>query len=739
MAALVPGVLLKLLQHMNTDVKIAGEYRSSLLQVVSIVPALAGGELFPNQGFYLKVSDSSHATYVSLPDEHDDLILSDKIQLGQFIHVERLEGASPVPILRGVRPVPGRHPCVGSPEDIVATHSLNFLNNNLNLYSGSKPVDKSKSPAKVLSNIHVGARDSKSTHLRSNDGAKEEQSGKKTLVLSQSKSQLLKPALNLIEKKESLMKSKSSNSKSIPSSPTSCYSLPTSFEKFANGLKQQAKIKGLERATAKVGVVQNAGPVRGASPAAKKALGIGSIKNLIQGIELGPKVLRKSWEGSMGLKSRDSPRLNVPKLELKPEPRSTSVPRKSTSERLPSKEENKVQILAKPSKEENKFQVPIKKVTANGDVDDVDKSNKQRTSVGKKLSGEVSNHGLPGNFVKVSLSSRRLTDGGASWASLPPSLAKLGKEVLKNRDAAQTSAIEALQEASAAESLLRCLSTYSDLRSSAKEDNPQPAVEQFLTLHASLNNARLIADSLSKTISTSSSPDREENPTEEALKFTSDNRKQAASWVHAALGTNLSAFSVFSKQTNSNSIPPKTVPGSQPILVLENSTKSSSAKAQPVKARQSVSSKIVTTGTQRRLLDGPAINQKLPASPPTKWVRGDGLEEAVDLAGRLRVESQDWFLGFVERFLDADVDTSALSDNGQIAGMLTQLKSVNDWLDEIGSSKDEEETPSISPETIDRIRKKIYEYLLTHVESAAAALGGVGSQPSPTTEVKARR
>ena len=82
--------------------KVAGEHESSLLQVVSIVPALAGGELFSNQGFYIKVSDSSCATYVSLPDEHDDLILSDKIQLGQFIHVERLEAASPVPILRGV-------------------------------------------------------------------------------------------------------------------------------------------------------------------------------------------------------------------------------------------------------------------------------------------------------------------------------------------------------------------------------------------------------------------------------------------------------------------------------------------------------------------------------------------------------------------------------------------------------------------------------------------------------------
>ncbi|CAG7909540.1 unnamed protein product [Brassica rapa] len=39
MVNLVPGVLLK---HMNTGVKIAGEHMSSLLQVVSIVSALAG-------------------------------------------------------------------------------------------------------------------------------------------------------------------------------------------------------------------------------------------------------------------------------------------------------------------------------------------------------------------------------------------------------------------------------------------------------------------------------------------------------------------------------------------------------------------------------------------------------------------------------------------------------------------------------------------------------------------------
>ena len=318
MATLVPGVLLKLLQHMNTDVKIAGEYRSSLLQVVSIVPALAGGELFPNQGFYLKVSDSSHATYVSLPDEHDDLILSDKIQLGQFIHVERLEVASPVPILHGVKPVPGRHPCVGSPEDIVATHSLGFLDNSS---LGSKPVEKVKSPSKVL---NYNQDKEKNTVVRSNGIAKDEQGDKKTPSLTRSKSQLSKQALNVVvDKRETLLRLKSSNSRSIPSSPTSCYSLPTSFEKFANGFKHQAKIKS-ERTAAKPGVVEKASSVRGSSPTAKK-VPVSLLRNAVLGIELGPKALRKSWEGSIEVKNRDTSKQRASKHELKPETRISSV------------------------------------------------------------------------------------------------------------------------------------------------------------------------------------------------------------------------------------------------------------------------------------------------------------------------------------------------------------------------------------------------------------------------------
>lgn len=119
MASLTPGVLLKLLQSMNSNVKVRGEYRSVLLQLISIVPALSGSELWPNQGFFIKVSDSSHSSYVSLSKEDNDLILTNKLQLGQFFYVDRVEPGKQVPILIGVRPVPGRHLFIGNPKDLM--------------------------------------------------------------------------------------------------------------------------------------------------------------------------------------------------------------------------------------------------------------------------------------------------------------------------------------------------------------------------------------------------------------------------------------------------------------------------------------------------------------------------------------------------------------------------------------------------------------------------------------------
>ncbi|GFQ05923.1 hypothetical protein PHJA_002736300 [Phtheirospermum japonicum] len=124
MAALAPGILLKLLNGMNTGVKPTSEHRSSLLQVTDIVPAdLDEKNLLPKHGFYIKLSDSSHSIYASLPFDQDDLVMSDKMQLGQFIYVDRLEPGSPVPVVKGAKPLPGRHPLIGTPEPLMGLRS----------------------------------------------------------------------------------------------------------------------------------------------------------------------------------------------------------------------------------------------------------------------------------------------------------------------------------------------------------------------------------------------------------------------------------------------------------------------------------------------------------------------------------------------------------------------------------------------------------------------------------------
>ncbi|KAL2347302.1 hypothetical protein Fmac_001302 [Flemingia macrophylla] len=120
MATLAPGIVMKLLNGLNTGAKPTSEHRSSLLQVTDIVPAdLDEKNLVPKQGFFIKVSDSSHSIYVSLPSDQDDVVLSNKMQLGQFIYVDRLDPGSPLPVLRGAKPLPGRHPLVATPEPLL--------------------------------------------------------------------------------------------------------------------------------------------------------------------------------------------------------------------------------------------------------------------------------------------------------------------------------------------------------------------------------------------------------------------------------------------------------------------------------------------------------------------------------------------------------------------------------------------------------------------------------------------
>ena len=130
--------------------------------------------------------------------------------------------------------------------------------------------------------------------------------------------------------------------------------------------------------------------------------------------------------------------------------------------------------------------------------------------------------------------------------------------------------------------------------------------------------------------------------------------------------------------------------------------------------------------------------------PVVEQVKGNGLDEAADLARWLQSQAQSWFLKFMEGYLDngshlvggtenvtdsTGTKIGAQQDNSQIAAIQAQLKKVNDWLDEINPEKgpnyDDEEV-SVDTELADtlvRIRRKIYDLLLQHVESTALALG----------------
>ncbi|KAH0454082.1 hypothetical protein IEQ34_018406 [Dendrobium chrysotoxum] len=710
MATLVPGVLIKLLQYMNTDVKIAGEYRSSLLQVVSIVPALSGGELFSNQGFYLKVSDSCHAAYVSLPDEHDELILSDKIQLGQYIYVDRFEAASPVPVIRGVRPLPGRHPCAGSPEDLVDTCLLSFLNcskGTVNL-----PLAKDSSIlAKVNGTVKVEKLEKKKASLNRSTSSSSKQS----------------PHIIVEKKQTNHVTSSSVSSRSISSSSTSSQSVSVSVEKLPNGVKQLLQlgdVKGMEKSSnQRMNLLEKTTSVLKATATGRKSSVGNSIVNQVPGIELGPKGLRKSWEGSsVETKGRDNSNPKPSKIDKKP-----SVYSSLNLRRKPLSVERPV------PKEEREAQSPLKKGNLNA-LEDVDMSVIQRVSTIKKTPEAFnSNNVSSSNLVKISSNGRRLTDGNISWSYLPPTLVKLGKEVLKFRDAAQQAAIEALQEASAAESLVRCLSflhqlvclkklfnclssLYAELTSTAKEDkDPQQAVEQFLTLHASLTHSSLVSDSLHRSIGSATITDETVRTpvTDDTIRISDDNHHRAATWVQAALATDLSSLALY---THKSKFAPSAATSTPVVVALDNLVNGmASAKAN---SASQVKSRVKT------------VKQRATVATTRRWEKGVGVKEGVELARALEEEAKYWFVGYVERFLDAEANGAATQqpwDRDVVPGMLSQLKKVNDWLNVAKIRDGGLQDGGVPLETVDRLRKKIYDYLLTHVESAAVALGCSGS------------
>ena len=79
-------------------------------------------------------------------------------------------------------------------------------------------------------------------------------------------------------------------------------------------------------------------------------------------------------------------------------------------------------------KDDSKIHNPARKSTSSAPAPpvDADKVPKKHPPTLKRTSAGLSNPNVT-NFVKIPPHSKKLTDVGNSWASLPPSLAKLGK------------------------------------------------------------------------------------------------------------------------------------------------------------------------------------------------------------------------------------------------------------------------------------------------------------------------
>ncbi|XP_028763228.1 uncharacterized protein LOC114743079 [Neltuma alba] len=533
MASLTPGVLLKLLQSRNSDVKVRGEYRSVLLQVISIVPALTGSELWPNQGFFIKVSDSSHSTYVSLSKQDNELILNNKLQLGQYFYVDKMESGTPVPVLVGVRPIPGRHPFEGNPKDLM------------------QMLDQTEGP---LQSEGEGVNyPSKSMDLME---AKENPSPRQKIVIKEEKAAVASRYMQGVL---------TSNSK-------------------VNGADNNGGSRGND--------LENGG---GAST--KK---VGSTKA---------------------------------KQEVKDQVISVTPTHNRLEATSPKQE------VAKPS------------------IQEIDLTPSKSTASTKRSSYKQEN--LNHNLLSRSKDKSYMTET-ISWSYLPPNLLKPGKEMLKRKHLASQVAVEAQKEASSAANLVKCLSMFANLCSSAASENPHLTMNKFFSLQQLMDQPNLTSPLKDKSLQScknlsSAEPGKPGKKTGFLAGTSSKSLKQAASKLNEtdklewAKGDGLKEVKDIRE-------------------ILSNETRSWFLKF-----------------LEKTLDSGFSMGSQEKKGKDSKEIAGRHVEEA-----------------------------------NHIALTLSHLKRANEWLDKLRINFSPESEGLA--ETIERLKQKVYSCLLVHVDSAASAL-----------------
>lgn len=597
MPSLSSGVLERLVEEMGSDQKASnGDRKPGLLQIRSIMPVLAEGDLWPSKGFYLKVSDATHAMYASLPPEQDDMVLCNKLQLGQLIYVEKLEAAQPVPVLKGINPVPGRLSCVGNPEDLFAI---------------DKVVDfKGASDLLFVMEKNGGVEKKARPKFRSLSASKTRPSEKITRVCRSGSGAVVEKVICEV-------------TKGVRKTSSRCVEKETDSD------------------------------------------------STISSSSLAVPAKRRSW---IGAEVTDFPAV---RHGMKPTARRS---RSACVSPVPS---------AKSGSDDNSS-CKIKRTISDDLARKLTKNSNSRISVLAKNCEQPLNPPVMFNLPDDSIWS----ESKIQWSSLPTTLVTLGKELLRHRDVTLLAAVEALQEASAAERLLKCLSTYSELQSAEGEEH-QLSVNKFFDLHDQLAHTRLIVQSLtniSPRRADDSNPGSPGSNIREALTLAVDRKKNATSWIKAAMASDL---------------PPYFSTDSVSVKATKPADKSS-------KTRSSKPKGILTVKKQKNDAHFGLASER---ENSQDWVKGSALSAAADLESSLHDECRRWFLATFESYLDeVKSRTDSMESDSQVAKIMCQIKKVCDRLDVIVSKEDPE------MEAYGRIKEKIYGVLLKNVERTAMVM-----------------
>ncbi|TVU50632.1 hypothetical protein EJB05_02010, partial [Eragrostis curvula] len=697
MATLTPGVLLKLLQSMHTEERVAGEHRSPVLQVTAVVPALtastADSLLSPTNGFLLNLSDGLHSTYVQLPPADADALLSARPQLiGHLVHFDWLRFARPVPRAVGLRLVPSSRalPCAGNPEPLVARPAacsrgyviqpaasdaapplMPSSGSNLN---NSDAVKRTVlAPKNIISNEAPPPPGASAVKRRFSSPAPSKQRDPSLSVKGGSRAS--SPSVKGASRASS--PAVRGTPRATSPAPSKCVvpSLVAAKEENRRAAREPAiVVPSRYRQPSPAGGRRGAAsPTVGGrraslSPSSRRLSGEGCGKKKVGVLVAGISKMSDLGNGSAikpGRKSWDDQTLALAAAAAGSVMKSRAKVDKDTILRT---QEAMSRRLSDATTEQS-----------SNDDSSVDERPKPR----KKI--DSSSVKIKSTAPKIILHDPKWTDGSMPLDAVSDKLSKIGKEAIERRDAAATAAASALQEALITESVIRNLSKFSDICSSSTTSNPLPTIDLFLAVYEDTLKWKSMAEAVVANV-------EDEGFLE----------KSTAHWVDAALATDLEVLKLLNGATES--------------IFRTKSTKKPKTPSVLEPPKTSLSKK-------QSLGASAKIQSKVSPSPPVgcTWSNSEAMNETVELSKTLWREMHMWFLNFVNEALDVGFHlfedqnvASRAKHSSHITMVLSQFKKISDWLDGVGKIAEEKTTK----EKVECLKRKIYGFVISHMGSA---------------------